>query len=380
MRIPGLSKLTDRARLARNLRRGVGEGISRAKQVMETIDSRISARINLSLPLEELRARLETQPGLDFIHVDHSAVSKLPGQSLIDLARKNAETKAKLILLANAGFHVYVLREGVSSLVRHRRIRRLWREVIAGTVSVDENDIFYTLERATGPGEPRLLVVFSSIAAKMYTPSLMRHFETNFASLPKYVPQNTHILRIADFGGVVGSFYLNSLALPQNEAHLWGRIAATAAELKVARDNIVLYGASKGGTAATFHALRHGLRAVAVDPILSDEHYVKAHHDLHFTQGTFAAPKQARFQALIRNELHPETQLSLICSRRSPQFAYIEPMLITPLRDRFLFLNSENPAIEKHPDVGPKTVAHTLSQLNLHLAGLVPPAGFHTVW
>lgn len=380
MRIPGLSKFTDRIKLSRKLRRGVGEGISRAKQVVEKIDTRISARINLSIPLEDLRARLEAQPGLDFIHVDHASVSTAPGQSLIDLARQNPETKAKLILLANAGFHVYVLREGVSSMVRHRRIRRLWREVIAGTVSVDENDIFHTLERATGAGEPRLLVVFSSIAAKMYTPSLMRHFEKNFATLPKYVPHNTHILRIADFGGVVGSFYLNTRALPQNEAHIWARIAATAAELKVTRDNIVLYGTSKGGTAATFYALRHGLRAVAVDPILSDEHYIKAHHDLHFTQGTFADPKQARFQALIRNELHPEAKLSLICSRRSPQFAYIEPMLITPTRNRFLFLNSENPKIQKHPDVGPKTVAHTLSQLNLHLAGLNPQAGFHTVW
>lgn len=375
-----LSRLTDRDWLARRLRRGMGDGISRAKEAVEVLDTRVSARIPLSESIEALRHRLETQPALDFLHVDHSGANPDPGISLINLARQNAETRAKLVALANAGFHVYALRDGVTSLVRHRRIRHLWREVIAGHVQVDENEIFHTLERAPGPGEPRLLVVFSSIAAKIYNPSLMRHFERNFSSLPKYVPQNTHILRIADFGAVLGSFYLNSLALPQNETHIWARIAATAAELKVARHNIVLYGASKGGTAATFHALRHGLRAVAVDPILSDEHYVKVHRDLHFTQGTFPATKQARFRALIRNALHPEAKLSVICSRRSPQFAYIEPTLITPFRDRFLFLDSDNPGIENHPDVGPKTVAHTLSQLNLHLAGLTPPSGLHTVW
>lgn len=362
------------------MRREMYDMISRAQEAVTTFDSRVSVKIDLSEPIETLRALLETRPALDFLHVDHSAVAQDGTTSIINLARQNPETKAKLVLLANAGFHLYVLREGVSSMVRHRRIRRLWREVLNGTVQVDENEIFHTLEPATGAGEPRLLVVFSSIAAKMYTPSLMRHFEKNFSSLPKYVPQNTHVLRIVDFGAVVGSFYLNSLALPQNETHIWARIAATAEALKVDRRNIVLYGASKGGTAAAFYALRHGLRAVAVDPILSDDHYIKVYRDLHFTQGTFAAPKEARFAALLRDELHPEAALSVICSRRSPQFAYIEPMLIKPYASRFLFLDSDNPGIEKHPDVGPKTVSHMLSQLNLHLAGLPPPTGLHTVW
>ena len=384
MRFPPLSRLADlalwRRKLRRRLRLGLADGVAQVKQGLGRIEGATSLQADLSLPLEALRDRIEADPQLDFVHIDHSAASSDPAVGLLHLARQTPATKAKLVLLANAGFHQYHLRNGVSSLVRHRRIRHLWREVIAGQVQVDDNDIFHTLDRAEGAGEPRLLVVFSSIAAKIYNPSLMRHFEKNFASIRKYVPRNTHILRIADFGGVVGSFYLNSLALPQTEARVWARITATAADLKVQPHNIVLYGASKGGTAATFYALRHGLRAVAVDPILSDEHYVKVHRDLHFTQGTFAATKQARFRALIRDSLPPETRLSVICSSRSPQFAYIEPMLITPFRDRFAFLNSENPAIKLHPDVGPQTVAHTLAQINLHLAGMEAQAGFHTVW
>src|SRR5690606_3242883 len=198
-------------------------------------------------------------------------------------------------------------------------------------------------------------------------------------TIGKYVPNNVHILRIVDFGGVLGSFYLNSNALPRNEAHIHARIAATADELGVAPGNILLYGTSKGGTAATFYALRHGWRGVAVDPILSDEHYVRVHQDLHFTEGTFPTTKQARFAELTQN-IDPEARLSVICSTRSPQFPYIEETLINRFSDRFLFLNSENTEIKTHPDVGRQTLPHALSQINRHLAGLDAPGGLHTVW
>lgn len=346
---------------------------------MEKIDSTSAIHIPTDIPDAELYDRIASLPRLNFIHIDHSAVSRNAQDNIITLARRDPALKEKLVFMANAGFHLYVLRDGISSMVRHRRIRSLWRLAIAGEVSVDENGIFSRLHPAPGGGEPRLLVVFSSIAGTIYTPSLMRHFEQNFASIGKYIPKNTHILRIVDFGGVLGSFYLNSNALPKNEDHIQTRIAATAADLGVVTENIVLYGTSKGGTAAAFHALRRGWRGVAVDPILSDEHYVRKHRDLHFTEGTFPASKQARFAELLRDP-HPETRLSVICSNRSPQFPYIEETLIGRFRDRFTFLNSENAEIRTHPDVGPKTLPHTLSQLNLHLAGLQPPGGFRTVY
>ncbi|WP_231964644.1 XcbB/CpsF family capsular polysaccharide biosynthesis protein [Paracoccus aminovorans] len=346
---------------------------------MEKIDSASVIHVPLDIPVDELRDRIASLPHLNFIHVDHAAASRTKTDSIITLARQDPALKEKLVMMANAGFHLYTLREGVSSMVRHRRIPTLWRLAIAGEVAVDSNTIFSKLETAPGGGEPRLLVVFSSIAGVMYTPSLMRHFEQNFASIGKYVPKNTHIMRIADFGGVVGSFYLNSRALPDNEDHICTRIEDAAAGLGVARDNIVLYGGSKGGTAAAFYAMRHGWRGVAADPILSDEHYVNTYNDSHFTLDTFAATKQERFAELV-GQVHPEARLSVICSTRSPQFPYIDETLIGRFRDRFLFLNSENPEIRSHPDVGRLTIPHALSQINQHLAGLAIPGGYHTVW
>lgn len=357
----------------------LAQGLSKLRFYMEKLDTALSAYISVDISAEELGAKIADNPRLNFIHVDCSEAGKDQADSIILQARKNPTTKQKLVIMANAGFHLYVQRGGQSSLVRHRRISTLWQSVVNGDIKCDKNNVFYTIDPALGPGEPRLLVVFSSIAAKMYTPSLMRHFEQNFSTIRKYVPANTHILRIADMGGVVGSFYLNSNALPNNEENIYKRIANTAAELGVNNDAIVLYGTSKGGTAASFYAMRHGWRCVAVDPILSDAHYVKNHNDSHFTVGTFPATKQERFADLVQSP-HAESKLSVVCSSRSPQYPYIADTLINQFRERFLFLNSENPEIRTHPDVGPKTISHALSQINLHLAGLEPDVGLKTVW
>ncbi len=346
---------------------------------MEKIDTQSAIHIPISIPMDELQERLSLLPRLNFVHIEHSSEAQKSTDSVITLARKDSSIKDKLVLLANAGFHLYVVRDGVSSMVRHRRIPTLWKMSTDGELSVDSNGLFSRVESASSAGEPRLLVVFSSIASKMYTPSLMRHFEQNFSTIGKYVPSNTHILRIADFGSVVGSFYLNSISLPENENNIYEHICATAAKLGVTHENIVLYGTSKGGTAATFYSMRHGWRGVAVDPILSDEHYIRTYNDSHFTIGTFLESKQKRFAELV-NSVHPEARMSVICSTRSPQFSYIDETLIKPFSDRFVFLNSENTEIKNHPDVGPKTLPHMLSQLNQHLAGLDVSGIFQTVW
>jgi hypothetical protein len=348
---------------------------------MEKINTKSCIHISLDDPLKTIKNRVLALDKLNFIHVDHAGRQTHTKQAnnIISIAGNDADAKAKLTFLANQGFHVYMVRNETSSMVHHRRIRTLWRDVVAKEITVDENNIFYVTYPPPLTVSPKLLVIFSSIAATMYTPSLQRHFEKNFATIAKYVPQNTHILRIADMGAVVGSFYLNSKSLPNNEAHVAAVIAREAKRLGISNKDVVLYGSSKGGTAAVFYALKYGYQAVAVDPILSDEHYVQEHGDLHFTLDTFEQPKEARFAELVEN-VHDDTELSVICSTRSPQYPYINETLISRFADRFVFLNSENENIKIHPDVGPKTIPHTLSQLNARLAGVPLGAGLKTVY
>lgn len=374
-------EIVDLQSLWRYVQFGLVTALIEVRYFMEKINTKTCIYVSLDDPLEDIRKRVLALDNLNFVHVDHAGRETKTSQtnSVISIARNDADAKEKLVFLANQGFHVYVVRDDMSSMVHHRRIKTLWRNVVAKEVSVDENDIFYAVQKAPLTNDPKLLVAFSSIAAKMYTPSLFRHFEQNFASIGKYVPQNTHIMRIADFGSVVGSFYLNSKSLPDNEAHIAAAIAREAARLGISHKDVVLYGSSKGGTAATYYALKYGYQAVAVDPILSDKHYVQEHRDLHFTLGTFAQPKEVRF-ADVTADIHPDAGLSVICSTRSPQYTYIHDTLISRLSDRFVFLNSENENIQTHPDVGPKTIPHTLSQINARLAGVAIGSGIKTVY
>lgn len=381
MRLPFVSQDVDLQKLWRYGHLRLLTAIMKVRYFMDRINTKTCIYISLDDPIEEIRERVLALDNLNFVHVDHAGRETQTNQanSIISIARNDEGAKEKLVFLANQGFHVYVVRDDMSSMVHHRRIKTLWRDVVTKDISVDENDIFYKVQKAAVSSDPKLLVAFSSIAAKMYTPSLYRHFEQNFASIGKYVPQNTHIMRIADFGSVVGSFYLNSKSLPDNETHIAATIAREAARLGISNKDVVLYGSSKGGTAATYYALKYGYQGVAVDPILSDEHYVQVFRDSHFTVGTFDAPKEARF-AEVTKAVHPDAGLSVICSTRSPQFAYIHDTLIADFADRFVFLNSENENIKTHPDVGPQTIPHTLSQINARLAGVGIDAGLKTVF
>lgn len=381
MRLLSKLEITDLQSLWRYVHLGLVTAFIEVRYFMEKINTSTCIYVSLDDPLEDIRKRVLALDKLNFVHVEHAGRETKTNQanSIISIARNDAKAKEILVFLANQGFHVYLVRDDMSSMVHHRRIKTLWRNVVAKEISVDENDIFYTVQKAPVANDPKLLVAFSSIAAKMYTPSLFRHFEQNFASIGKYIPHNAHIMRIADFGSVVGSFYLNSKSLPNNEAHIATAIAREAARLGISHKDVVLYGSSKGGTAATYYALKYGYQGVAVDPILSDEHYVQEFRDSHFTLDTFEQPKEDRF-AQVTTEVHPDAGLSVICSTRSPQYTYIHDTLISQFSDRFVFLNSENEEIKTHPDVGPKTIPHTLSQINARLAGVEIGPGTRTVY
>ena len=333
---------------------------------MDKINTQTAHFLDISISAQELEDLIISLPKLNFIHIQHSS---FPSENLISLVRREVAYKPLLVTLANYGFHLYVLREGVSSFVRHRRIPTLWRAVLSGNVSCDENLVFHQVHAPQNGPAKRLLVVFSSIASSMYASSLMRHFEPNFKSIAKHIPTDTAVLRIADMGGVVGSFYLNSNALPKNEFHVSKLIKRVQVTLGLEPSNVVLYGASKGGTAATYYSLMDGYRAVAVDPILSDTYYEETFRDSHFTKGTFPETKQAKFDSIVRRP-HPDADLAVICSEISPQFPIIKETLISHFDNRFVFLNSLCKDIKDHPDVGPNTLPHMLSQLNLKLAGL----------
>jgi len=316
---------------------------------------------------------------LRFVHVDHSEVG--PEQNFIEIARKDAQAKDIVVALANRGFMAYALREGTTSFVHHQRLPTLWNKVKDGDFKVDQNGLIYSLQSPLNDHPVKhLLVVFSSMAGKIYTASMMRHFEQNFSTAQKYMPAGTAVLRIADLGGVVGGWYMNTHALPDNEAHIQALIARIIDRAGISREDTVFYGVSKGGSAALYHGLLGKYRVVAIDPILADEHYVKMHRDSHFTIGVFPKDKLDKFRELSA-AIDPEriAPTAIICSQRSPQFPYITSVLGKALNDRIAFFNSLNPDIKLHPDVSPKTLNVAVMAMNMLFYRMPMPAGMHVV-
>ena len=315
--------------------------------------------------------------GIRFVHVSHGEGAP-EDTNLVLMARKNADARRCLVELSKSGYYAYCTMEGCTRFVRSDRVETLWLKVKSGDFIMTKDELVYTVTPpADGRKPARLLVVFSSIHENPNSASLHRYFTQNFPSIQKYIPQDTAVLRIGDLGGVLGAFYLNTVHRPGNAAAVQKLIVSMRIQLGVDPDAMVLYGASKGGTAAFYHGMLGGHRFVAVDPIVADEHYVKNIQDFHFTVGgVFPETKEQVFERFVREirsrkgRIPPSTKHTVICSERSPQFRYISKMLIDPLRDRVAFFNSRNPAILDHPDVGKHTVNTATMLLNMQLYGL----------
>jgi hypothetical protein len=330
---------------------------------------------------DELRRLLDRQPDNKFIHVTHGPAEP-ETSNLIVMARKDPQARTCLIELAKAGFYVYVAKEGASRLVRSDNLKNLWLKVRDNEFQLTEDEVVYTYTPPEERPAARMLVVLSSITDNVNSPSLQRYFMQNFPTIQKYMPSDTAVLRVGDLGGVMGSFYLNTTHRPDNVGAVQRLIEAQRIQHGFSHDSVVLYGVSKGATAALYHGLVGSYRFVAVDPIISDDHYVKHLRDAHFTVGgVFPETKDVAFDKLLdRIAASPAApgspvRASVICSERSPQFPYIKRALIDRFSDRMSFFNASNPLINDHPDVGPKTVNCATMLMSMHLYGMSPAPG-----
>ncbi|MCX2782478.1 XcbB/CpsF family capsular polysaccharide biosynthesis protein [Microbulbifer thermotolerans] len=326
-----------------------------------------SLDLDISLGLDYIKDAIESNPHVKYLHVDHSSRNK-KDENIILLARKDKAVKEKLKYFTNRGFLTYTRRDKISSLVHVSELKNLWIPVKNGDFLINEDGLVYTYSPPLdGRKVKRLLVVFSSIATAPSTSSLMRYFEHNFKSIQKYIPQDVGLLRIADVGGVVGGYYMNTNYLINNEKNIQNLIKKISQEKEIEQKNIVLYGVSKGGSGALLHSLVGGYKSVCVDPIVADSYYEKFMNDAHFTIGTFPESKEQRFSRLVKLsniEVVRET-ISIVTSKNSPQFSIIYETLGDKFMQAASVFISKNENIKDHPDVGPNTIHATVMMINM---------------
>ncbi|AUZ88490.1 hypothetical protein CVO76_13205 [Arthrobacter agilis] len=319
----------------------------------------------------------------NFIHV-HDVKGKVGDRGILKAAHQNSGIRETVNALAQRGYYVYHTTDGVSKFVKDEHIPKMWHSVLNGTYSVSDEDIVHIVEEP-GAGVPprKLIVVFSSIG-DIFNEGLFRYFTRNYQSIRKFVPQDVAILRIADIGGVVGGFYLNTTYRPDNAERISSLIENKRLQLGLTKDDVITYGASKGATGALFHAVTNGYKSVSVEPIVNDHYYETAFGDTHFTSGgNFPATKEFVFGSLIqehKNRLMAKSAVSspriaVIYSEQSPQFPYITELLAHNAPSDITLVNVTHPGIKDHPDVSPASLNLTATFLNMLCYGFTMPAG-----
>lgn len=325
--------------------------------------------VNYNLHVDNIDQFLEENKDCDYFHVHHKESFNAENENLITEARKDPDVKTVLKRLANNGFYLYMTKENnISSFVQHKVLDKLWNP-IKNKDYFFENDLIYSLENPKILNDVNLLVVFSSISGSMYQSSLHRYFEKNFKSISEYIAPNTAILRIADIGGITGSYYLNNNYIADNESKIQLLISKIARKYEAKKT--VLFGVSKGGSGALYHGVLGNYDFVAVDPIVDDEVYLKKHRDLHFVEDIFPVSKVEKFSNVLNGKKYSLINNGcIITSENSPQFSYIEKNIIGHFnRDFSVFINN-NPNIKDHPDVAPNSIYIITSLINSTLNGV----------
>ncbi|MER8027002.1 XcbB/CpsF family capsular polysaccharide biosynthesis protein [Glutamicibacter protophormiae] len=315
--------------------------------------------------IEEIDQSIIDNDGIPrYFRVDTSSAND-PNRDLMSLSHRNNAYKGLLVELTRRGYYTYWNRENETRLIRHDRIIHHWAAVKDGTYSVSSSNIIHAYEPPSAGAPKRLVIIFSPLSSK---PRLARYFIPSFKSLQKFLPPQTAVLRIADIGGVKGAFYLNTAYQPNNTSMISELINTYIRDLNIDPSSVVLYGASKGGTASVYHGISNGWKFVAVDPVMSDVWYEENYGDYHFTaDGIFVESKQDTFKSLVAEAQQSFNQpyggSVVITAPRSPQNSSTT-QLLSPLSNYLTILESSNRLITDHPEVAPNTIYAQVLAIN----------------
>ncbi len=320
--------------------------------------------INIVLTQEILTKPISFKLPKETIYINRANVGLIDERehNLIGFARREKNIKDLVIRLAENGFFLVSSSKGISKFQKFTTANSFKRYLKVENLQI-YNELFYILESPKIDfASPRLLVVFSSVADLPYNANIARrNFFTNFPSISKYIPNNSYILRVSDIGGVIGSFYMNTNFSKTIEDNIQNLIKTILKSKNIAKEDVVLYGGSKGGTASLYHGILGGYKVVSVDPIVSDRYHEERYNDSHFTQNSYGnriytQTKQKKFTQFIKNIDIPNN-INIIYSKQSPVYNDINKIIRdNDTKNRINYINLCHPLIKEHPDVAKNSI------------------------
>lgn len=299
--------------------------------------------------------------------------------SLIHLSQTDDKAYRVLITLAKRGYIIYRAPALGTCLVHRLSLREVWKPLREHEYQQTADGTVYKFAESRHSGPPTsLVVVFSSVAKTRFTQHVERHVGAPLPSLERSVSGHTAVLRIADMDGVVGGYYLPTTRDPESANHIQRLIKNVASNLGIESEQIVTYGVSKGGTGAFYHGLRLNSHAVAVDPIVTLNRRNTRSTDPYFSSSSiYLESFDATFQKLTARQQGPAIENSegkvkqvMITSANSKEFSDVMSLAQHSAKDTIKVIESLEPHIRQHNEVGSNTVPLSLSLINLLSQGV----------
>ncbi|WP_436867810.1 accessory Sec system protein Asp2 [Mammaliicoccus sciuri] len=290
-------------------------------------------------------------------------------KNIIQVSRDNKKVYDLYKNLLQNDYVLYYHANGISRLYKREFIHELWKRKDL----YKQGDLFYTLDSPqdkkvnSSEKNPKLLVIFTCMPAiEKYDSYLMtdRMFPRFFNNIERNLVKNVYTMRIMDLNCSHGSHYINTINYKTMEKDIVESIKRVKEELEINDKNIVLYGASKGGTGSLFYGSKLDFKCLAVDPIISLGEYNK--NDDHFLKDL----REEDLTEKINSHLfeNSTSEKYIIGSENVPfNFEKISEIHGQNVKK----INKIDEHIKSHPDVSRNTVPEQLMILNQLLLGSI---------
>lgn len=211
----------------------------------------------------------------------------------------------------------------------------------------------------------KLLITFLTNPSKEDMGSndaLKRYYNYFFKTLNRSISKDTIIVRVADANLILGSFYSNTLHFPDYEEQVQDLIKYLMKKYEVSRDNVVLYGVSRGGVGVLIHSALGNYKSLAVDPIVNSTWHFENWNDPHFAEGVREIDLVPQINQYLSN---CESKKIYILGNRFIDCTWPELLRLNP--EKINLIDMKDETITKHAILSPNIVPEQLMYLNMLL-------------
>lgn len=220
--------------------------------------------------------------------------------------------------------------------------------------------------------EDKMVVIFNHFSGSFSSRLKERMPNNIWPDIQKSLVKDTYILRIMDYNLSHGSSYINTVNFSDYEDQIQELIVKVMDEKKIRKENVVLWGSSKGATGAFYHAILGDFKAVAIDPILDETWYLENKNDIHFLDSLWQLDLVPKINNIIDNSEFKFKKFVITNSH----FSFNNKTLTRLSKSNFIFpVDIDMPNAYDHLHVvGYNSKIHSLTLLNASLDNAISNA------